>query len=148
MSFHRQLRRSRVLLALVIAPIVLACSGSTEPDAGCTNCGTGAVQIASATVSPRTATIARGGTATATVTYTASPNLRITAFHQQRQPTGITITQSSTQGTGNTIVRSYAIRADATVPLGTHLITLWITVDGATSTVQTTRAEFSLTVTQ
>jgi hypothetical protein len=56
--------------------------------------------VASAKLSPRTATIARGGT------------------------------------------------ADATVPIGRQVITIWMTVDGATNTVQTTRAEFSLTVTQ
>ena len=133
----------------MIAPIMIACSGSTDPDdGGCEDCGTGEIQIASTTVNPKSATIARGGSTSVTANYTASPNLTISGFHIQRQPTGIAVTQTSTSVSGNNGTRSYTISADNTVPIGTHVVSMWISVNNATSTVTTTRAEFSLTVTQ
>ncbi len=132
----------------MIAPIVMACSGSTDPEGGCDDCGSGDRQVAETNINPRTATIPRGGTMNATVTYSASSNLRITGFHIQRQPTGIAVTQTSTTGSGNNVVKSYTIAADNTVPLGTHQVNFWISVDGATITVETTRGELMLTVTQ
>lgn len=128
------------------APIFLACSGgSTSPDPGG---GGGGVQtqIASAVATPRNATIARGGSATTTVVYSASSNLTISSFNIQRQYDGISVTQTSNQGSGTNVTKAYSIGADATVPLGTHVVTFFIAVNGATSTVTTTKAEFSLTV--
>ena len=133
----------------MIAPLMLACSSGTGPEEeGCDDCGSGERQVAEASINPKSATIARGGTMNATVTYSASSNLRITGYNIQRQPTGISVTQTSTSGSGNNVVRSYAITADATVPVGTHIVRFWISVDNATSTVETTRAELSLNVTQ
>ena len=147
MTLIRPLHLSRYLLVSLIAPIVLACSGAIDPG-GCEDCGTGEVEVASATVNPKSGTIARGGSMNATVTYSASSNLKITGYHVQGFPAAISVNQASTQGSGNNVVRSYTILAGPTAPLGTHVITFWISVDGATNTVQTTRAEFSVTVTQ
>ncbi len=148
MTLTRPLRLSGYLLVSMLAPMMLACSGSTEPDGGCDDCGPGEVQIASSVATPKNATIARGGATNTTVVYFASPNLRITAYQIQKQYGGITVNQTSTQGSGNNVTRAFTISADASVPLGTHIVNFWISVDGATNTVQTTRAEFSLTVTQ
>ncbi len=115
---------------------------------GCDDCGSNQTEIASATVNPLSATVARGGTANTTATYIASPNLRITGYHVQSNVLGIDAAVTATTGSGNNITKTYRITPAATVPIGTHVINLWISVDGARNTVQATRAEFRLTVTQ
>ncbi len=136
---------NKFLLLSIAAPMVLACSGGStdpEPPGG----GGGEIQFASAVATPKSATIAKGGTATTTVVYSASANLTISSNNIQSQQTGITINQTSNQGSGNNYTRAYSITPDATVPVGTHIVRFWIGVNNATSTVTTTVAEFSLTV--
>ena len=125
-------------------PMVFACSGdSTGPDEGG---GPGELQFATAVATPKSATIAKGGSVSTTLVYTASPNITFNSFTIQKQHAGISITQTSTQGSGNSITRVYSIGADATVPSGTHLIRFTMSISGATSTVNQTSGEFNLTV--
>jgi hypothetical protein len=152
---NRTMHRSRAritatyLFALIAAPLVLACSG-TETISG-TDGDNGGNQTASAVATPSSATIAHGGTTSTTVVYSASNSLTIgSSFSIQRQYSGISVTQTSTQQSGNTITKVYTIGADNTVPAGTHLISFSTPVTGyaGNGTAPTAFVQFSLTVTQ
>ncbi len=140
---------ARFLLLSFAAPLVLAC-GSSSDSTGPGPSG-GNTQTASAVATPAGATVARGGATSATVVYSASSGLTIgSSFGIQRQYSGITVNQTSTQQSGNTITRVYSISPDASVPLGTTLVRFSTTVTGytGTGTAPTSNADFSLTVTQ
>lgn len=133
----------------LVAPLVLACSGSDGISDPPTDNGND--QTASAVATPSGATIAHGATTSATIVYSASSGLVIgSSFGIQRQYSGISVTQTSTQRSGNTITTVYTIGADATVPAGTHIVTFSTAVTGYTGTgsAPTAVAKFNLTVTQ
>ena len=85
-----------------------------------------------------------------TVVYTRTGGLTFKSTAVQRQYTGISITQTSTQTVGTTITRVYAISADETVPAGTHAVNFSAAIDNYTGTgvPPTPKAVFSLVVTE
>ena len=126
-------------------PVIFACSGgSTDPDPP--GGGGGELEFASVVATPTSATISKGGSTSTTVVYAASPGITYTSFGIQRQYSGISVTQTSTQGSGTNVTRVYTIGADATVPTGTHIVTFSTGITGAKNTVNHTNAQFSLTV--
>jgi hypothetical protein len=135
------------LPAVLVALSVVACGGSdgdgpTDPDPVPT-------QGATAVATPNGAVISRGGATTSvTVVFTAIGGVTINSITINKQYPGITVTQTSTQTSGNVITRVFAIGADNTVPLGTHEIRFTPAISGATVTPQVTIGRFNLTVTQ
>ena len=150
MTLIHQLRPGRSLFLSLIAPVLIACSGSTGPDDdGCDDCGSGEVQFARVVVTPSSGTVARGGGSVPfTVNLSVSPNMTMRSVTINKQYSGLVLTQTGTQGTGANITRSYTISADNTVPVGNHIINYVLSFDGATGTVQEQNpGRFTLTVT-
>jgi hypothetical protein len=135
------------LVGLLMAMSVAACGGSdgngpTDPDPVPT-------QGATVVATPNGAVISRGGATTSvTVVFTAFGGVTINSITIAKQHAGVTVTQTSTQTSGNVITRVFAIGADNTVPLGTHEIRFTPAISGATVTPQVTIGRFNLTVTQ
>jgi hypothetical protein len=139
-------RRARLALApALLLPLVTACI-KAEESLGPESLG---AQTAAAAVSPSGATIARGGTTTATVVFTVSGGLRINKILVSRPFAGITIVDKSTKTVGTTITRVFTIGADSTIPAGAHQVSFKPSVTGYSGSVPPiTNAIFTLTVTQ
>ena len=106
-------------------------------------------QTATATVTPTGATVTRGVSTNTTLVVTTTGGLTIDALNIQRQWSGISISQVSTQTSGGTLTRVYAIAADANVPLGSHAINFRPSISGYTGSgvPPTPAAVFTITVT-
>lgn len=141
-------RRAR--LASMVPPLLftfaMACGGSRESLAP----ESGGAQTAAAAVSPAGATVARGGTTTATVVFTVTGGLRINKILVSRPFAGITIVDKSSKTVGTTITRVFTIGADTTIPAGSHQVSFKPSVTGYSGSVTPpiTNAIFTLTVTQ
>ena len=85
---------------------------------------------ASAAVTPLGATIARGGTTTATVVFTVTGGLRINKILVSRGYAGISIVDQSSKTVAGTITRVFTIGADNTIPPGAHQVTFKPSVTG------------------
>lgn len=97
---------------------------------------------------PPSATIARGGTTTTTVTFTTFGGATLGSTTINRQFAGITVTQTSTQTEGATTTRTYTIGADNTIAAGSHEIRFIPSVSGgANESTTINSATFVLTVT-
>ena len=142
---RRSGRLALVMPSLLFA-LVAACGGSQDT--------LGPAQLgkptASAAVSPAGATIARGGTTTATVVFTASGGLKINQILVSRPFAGITIVDKSSRTEGTTITRVFIIGADNTIPAGEHQVNFKPSVTGYTGDMAPpiTNAIFTLTVTE
>ena len=142
--------RSRVrptsIFPVLLIMFAAACGGSS--DEGPAGPGEGNNQTASAVASPVGATIARGGTTTVTVVFSATGGLTISQININRQFPGISVTQTSSQTVGTTITRVFTIGADNTVPVGTHDVRFSPSVSGNAGPLppQITNATFTLTV--
>lgn len=147
MTAFRDKRVFHYLVVILASAQIGACGGSSEePGLG----PQGNNQTASAVATPASATAARGATANTVIVFSATGGLTIgSSFGINRQFAGIAVNQTSTQTTGSVITRSYAISADATVPIGVHEVRFSTPVTGYTGsgTAPTAVAVFSLTVT-
>lgn len=149
MSHARRRRLPMVLALLLTVPIMVAC-GSSDPASPGPGGGGGGNQNVTAVATPSGATVARGVTTSTTVVFSATGGLIIGgSLTINRQYGGIRVDQTSTQTSGTTITRVFAISADATVPAGTHEVRFVSPVTGfADGSSGTTVAVFRLTVTQ
>lgn len=148
MTLHRVTGRTKFLLLSLAAPMIVACGGGSSD---VTAPPQGNNQTASAVATPASATIVRGGTTNTTVVYSASSDLTIgSSFGIQTTFGGITVTQTSSQRSGNTITRAYTVSTNASVPLGKHTVKFSTAVSGytGTGTAPTSTVGFDLTVTQ
>ncbi len=141
-----------MFLALLLAAPLLAGCGDSSDGGPAGLGGPPGNQTASAVATPSSGTIARGTTTSTTVVYSATGGLVIgSSYTISRQHSGISVDQTSTQTSGSTITKVYAIGADGTVPLGTHEIRFSTPVSGHTGdgpAVLNVVATFILTVTQ
>lgn len=154
MSPNRMMSQARrrlpmVLAFLLTAPVLVAC-GSSDPASPGGGGGLGGNQNVTAVATPASATVARGVTTSTTVVFSATGGLIVGgSLTINRQYGGIKVDQTSTQTSGSTVTRVFAISADATVPAGTHEVRFVAPVTGFTDgSSGTTVAVFRLTVTQ
>ena len=141
---RRRLQLAAGFPAVVFA-FAAACGGADESLAPQSR----GPQTAAAAVTPLGATIARGGTTTATVVFTVTGGIRINKILVSRPFAGITIVDKSSKTVGTTITRVFTIGADASIPEGAHQVSFKPSVTGYSGSVPPiTNAIFTLTVTQ
>lgn len=125
----------RVSLAVLFGlalPLLVSCGSSDDGGTGPKGVET---QTASASISPSSATIARGGSTSVTVVYKATGGLVIgSSYGFNKQYEGISIDQTSSVTSGSTITTIYSVGADATVPTGTSDVRFSTPVSGYTGT--------------
>ncbi len=135
-------------LALTILALT-ACGGSSSDDGGF-GPREGANQSATTVATPATATIARGGSTSTSIVYSTTGGLTLGGGGSiNKQYAGISVDQTGGSGSGASITEVYTIRADVSVPTGTHNVTFSKPVSGWTGSgpaSAATQVTFRLTV--
>lgn len=129
-------KSSRCVVSAIVLLATIGCGGGDD--------GSGPTGSISLTASPSALTIPQGGTGTVTVTlvrgggFTDPVNLFVTGL-----PTGVTLSVTPAQFTGQTTQAIVTVNVASTVPAGNYTAT----VSGTATGVGTATASYTLTVT-
>ena len=147
MIIPRKRRLSMFHVFFLAAPLFVACSGGESNGPGGDG---GDNQTASATATPSSGTVTRGGATTATtLVQTTTGGLAQGQTAIEKPFPGISVS-SSTAATisGSTRTQGFAIGASASVPVGSHTIRFTAPISGYTGngSAPTSVATYTLTV--
>lgn len=150
-AVHIRRRFAPWLFVPFLVPLLVAGCGGSSDDPGTGPTG-GGNQTFTATATPASATVARGGTTSTTLVYTVTGGLVLGGGMSINTPIqGFTINQTNAQTSASNVTLVQEVNVAASVPAGVYIIRFSKPLSGYTGSgtvYSAATANFTLTVTQ